>query len=196
MTKPRSPREGGYNLIELLIAIALLGVVLLSIISLFIWGRKNVYSGKQMTTAISIGTRALEDLAPLTKEDVYDVFDIEDDDTGTATLKFGWPQQTYTNAAVRSTNASLVTGYADIQKQSSTGPKFLDKWNTELYHDAAKTRPKLLDGAITIVMMPRTDPVNDPDQFGESSVLQMRVIVSWSENRRRREVILDSAKVN
>ena len=197
MTKLRSPRESGYNLIELLIAIALLGVVLLSIISLFIWGRKNVYSGKQMTMAIAIGTRALEDLAPLTKSDIYNgVFDIADTATGTASLKFGSPEQTYANAAIRSTNASLVTGYGDIQKQKSTGPKFLDKWGTQLYHDVAKTRPKLLDGAITIVMMPRADPVNAPDQFGESSVLQMRVIVSWSENRRRREVILDSAKAN
>jgi len=193
----RSTRQDGYNLIELLIAIALLGVVLLSIISLFIWGRKNVYSGKQMTTAISIGTRALEDLAPLTKEDVYNgVFDIDDTDTGTASLEFGWPQQTYTNAAVRSTNASLVTGYSDLQKQTTTGPKFLDTWGAQLYEDAGKTRPKLLDGAITLVMMPRADTVNEPDQFGESSVLQLRVIVSWSENRRRREVILDSVKAN
>jgi prepilin-type N-terminal cleavage/methylation domain-containing protein len=196
-TTPRSTRESGYNLIELLIAIALLGVVMLSILSLFIWGRKNVYSGKQMTTAISIGTRAMEDLAPLTKGDIYNgVFDIAHTATGTASLKFGFPEQTYTNAAVRSTNTSLVTGYLDIQKQKSTGPKFLDKWNALLYHDAAKTRAKLLDGAITLVMMPNADPVNSPDQFGEASVLKVRVIVSWSENRRRREVILDTAKAN
>lgn len=189
-------RERGYNLIELLVAIALLGVVMLSILSLFIWGRKNVYSGKQMTTAIAIGTRALEDLAPLTKQDVYNgVFDIADTATATTSPAFGWPQQTYTKAAVRSTNASLVSGYADIQKQKSTGPKFLDKWSAQLYEDVAKTRPKLLDGAVTLVMMPRADTV-DPPRFGNSSILQLRVIVSWSENRRRREVILDSVKAN
>ena len=78
--------------------------------------RKNVFSGKQMTTAIAIGTRAMEDLAPLTKSDIYNgVFDIADTATGTASLKFGWPEQTYTNAAIRSTNASLVTGYGDIR---------------------------------------------------------------------------------
>lgn len=195
-TTPRSTRESGYNLIELLIAIALLGVVMLSILSLFIWGRKNVYSGKQMTTAISIGTRALEDLGPLTKEDLYNgVFGIANGATGATSLKFGWPEQTYLNAAVRSTNASLVTGYSDLQKQNADGPKFLDNWNAQLYEDAALKRPKLLDGAVTLVMMPRADTV-DPERFGNSSVLQLRVIVSWSENRRRREVILDSTKAN
>jgi len=195
-TTPRSSRESGYNLIELLIAIALLGVVILSILSLFIWGRKNVYSGKQMTTAIAIGTRALEDLAPLTKEDVYNgVFDIANGDLGATSLKFGWPEQTYPNAAVRSTNAALVTGYSDLKKQKAGGPMFIDKWNAQLYEDAALKRPKLLDGAVTLVMMPRADTV-DPPRFGNSSVLQLRVIVSWSENRRRREVILDSTKAN
>jgi prepilin-type N-terminal cleavage/methylation domain-containing protein len=188
-------RQRGYNLIELLVAIALLGVVLLAIISLFVWGRKNVYSGKQMTTAIAIGTRALEDLAPLTRSDVYNgVFDIADGTTGT-TLKFGTPLKEYQHAAIRSTTA--FTGYTDIQKQKATGPKFLDKWTAQLKEDlgGGKTRDRLLDGAVTLIMMPRADTVATP-RFGSSAVLQLRVIVSWSENNRRREVILDSVKAN
>lgn len=196
MKGTHSRGERGYNLIEVLVAMALLGVVMLAIASLFIWGRKNVYSGKQMTTAIAIGTRALEDLAPLTKADVFNgVFDIATTATGT-TVKFGTPERTYTDAAVRSTNASLITGYTDLQKQKTGGPKFLDKWTNELYIDpATKLKPKLLDGAVTLVMMPRADTQASP-RFGNSAVLQLRVIVSWSENNRRREVILDSSKTN
>lgn len=189
--------QRGYNLIELLIAIAILGVVLLSVLSLFIWGRKNVYSGKQMTTAIAIGTRVVEDLAPLTKEDIYNgVFDITDASTGTQ-IKFGNPEKTYDNAAIRSTKAGIITGYADLQKQKATGPKFLDKWTTQLQETLPNgtKRDRLLDGAVTVILTPKNDTVT-PEKFGTAAIMRVRVIVSWSENRRRREIILDSVKAS
>lgn len=187
--------ERGYSLIELLVAIAILGVVLLSILSLFVWGRKNVYSGKQLTTAIAIGTRVMEDLAPLTKEDIYEgVFAITDTSTG-ANIKFGTPERDYANAAIRSTKA--WTGYTDIQKENSTGPKFLTgAWKTQLEEKLSDGtyRPRLADGSVTVIMMPRVDPNNTPAQFQNASVMQVRVVVSWLENTRRRELILDSVK--
>jgi prepilin-type N-terminal cleavage/methylation domain-containing protein len=186
--------QRGYNLVELLVAIAVLGVVLLSILSLFVWGRKNVYSGKQMTTAIAVGTRVMEDLAPLTKEDIYEgVFDISDTATG-ADIKFGTPEKEYKNAAIRSTKA--WGGYTDLQKENANGPMFLTKaWKNQLEEtliDATK-RARLDDGSVTVILMPRADTVT-PERFGAASVMQIRVIVSWLENRRRRELILDSVK--
>ena len=186
--------ERGYSLIEILVAIAILGVVLLSILSLFLWGRKNVHSGKQMTTAIAIGTRVMEDLAPLTKEDLYEgVFEIADDATG-KDIKFGTPQREYKNAAIRSTKA--WTGYTDIQKENAKGPMFLTKgWKNQLEETLTDTtkRARLDDGAVTVIMMPRAD-TNTPEQFKSATVMQVRVIVSWLENRRHRELILDSVK--
>ena len=186
--------ERGYNLVELLIAIAVLGVVLLSILSLFIWGRKNVYSGKQMTTAVAIGTRVMEDLSPLTKHDIYNgLFSIVGTSTGSS-VTFGNPERTYANAEIRSTKA--YTGYTDIQKENGTGPKFLTTaWKNQLEEtltDGTK-RPRLDDGAVTVILMPRAATTNPP-QFTTSSVMQIRVIVSWLENRRQRQVILDSVK--
>ena len=188
--------ERGYSLIELLVAIAILGVVLLSILSLFLWGRRNVYSGKQLTTAISVGTRVMEDLAPLTKEDIYEgVFAISDT-AGGSNITFGTPSRTYANAQIRSTQA--WTGYTDIQKQNDAGPKFLTgAWKEQLQEtlsDGTTKRPRLDDGSVTVILMPRVDPNNDPDQFKNSSVMQIRVIVSWLENTRRRELILESVK--
>ncbi len=192
----RSNVQRGYNLIELLIAIAILGVVLLSILSLFVWGRKNVYSGKQMTTAIAVGTRVMEDLAPLTKEDIYEgLFAINDTATG-STFKYGNPVREYRNAAIRSTSSTVVVTptQSELNKESTvTGaPNVLtDSWKKQLEDAAGKAR--LDDGAVTVIMMPRAD-TNNPPQFGSSAVMQIRVIVSWVENRRRREVILDSVK--
>lgn len=187
-------RQRGYSLIELLVAIAMLGVVMLSILSLFVWGRKNVHSGKQMTTAVAIGTRVLEDLAPLTKEDIYEgIFAIADTDTG-KDIKFGNPSRDYRNAAIRSTKA--WTGYTDIQKENATGSKFLTTaWKNQLEETLTNgtKRPRLDDGAVTVIMMPRVD-TNATEQFKSASVMQVRVIVSWLENNRHRELILDSVK--
>jgi prepilin-type N-terminal cleavage/methylation domain-containing protein len=187
--------QRGYNLIELLVAIAILGVVLMSILSLFLWGRKNVYSGKQMTTAIAVGTRVLEDLQPLTKEDIYEgLFQISDS-AGGSNIKFGTPSKSYDNAAIRSTKA--WTGYTDIQKENPKGPMFLTKgWKDQLEEtlsDGTTKRPRLDDGAVTVILMPRAGE-DDPAKFGDASVMQIRVIVSWLENRRQREIILDTVK--
>src|SRR5512140_867268 len=67
-------QQRGYNLVEVLIAMAVLGMVLLSIISLFVLGRKNVYSGKQMTRAAAIMTRVVEDLSVMPEAQVFTNF--------------------------------------------------------------------------------------------------------------------------
>jgi prepilin-type N-terminal cleavage/methylation domain-containing protein len=188
--------QRGYNLVELLVAIAILGVVLLSVLSLFVWGRKNVHSGKQMTTAISIGTRIMEDLAPLTKEDIYKgLFTVADTSTGN-TFKFGNPEREYKNAHIRSTSATIgvTPTQSDISTEStaSGAPQFLkNAWKTQLQDASGKGL--LDDGAVSIIMIPKAGSTT-PAQFSNASLMQVRVVVSWVENRRRREVILDSVK--
>jgi prepilin-type N-terminal cleavage/methylation domain-containing protein len=59
-------RASGYSLIEVLVAIAITSVVLLTVLSLFYMGRRNVYGGKQMTQAVAVGTRIMEDIETMT----------------------------------------------------------------------------------------------------------------------------------
>src|SRR6267378_935288 len=96
--------EAGYNLIEVIVATALLGIVSITIFTLFVMGRRNVYSGKQASQAIAIGTQVMEDLAPLNKQMVYNgAFGIADNATGGAiTLPrvSGLATPTFTNARI------------------------------------------------------------------------------------------------
>ena len=71
-------QDAGYSLIEVLIAIAITAVVLLTVVTMFYMGRRNVYSGKQMTVAASVGTRILEDLSTMTAQDLQTHFGLVD----------------------------------------------------------------------------------------------------------------------
>ena len=186
--------QRGYNLMEVMIAIALLGVVLISIMALFVAGRKNVYSGKQMTNAVAIGTRILEDLAPLNKQDIYNgLFAIPAGSAGYgSTLKLGTPPVTYTNCRIRSTDATVGQPTATDVSTQSTGtnpPDVLTKWKTQM-------GTNLTNGSVTLIMVPSNAPASapSPTQFGTATVLQIRVLIQWDEGQRRRELILDTSR--
>ena len=184
LTQLTRTREDGFNLVEVLVAMALLGTVMIAIMSLFFLGRRNVYSGRQMTKAIAIGNRVLEDLSLLTKQDIYyGVFNINDTATGTTVTIMG---NTYTNAKVRTSNPSLVTpaNASEYQTEKSDGPKYLTtKWVPQLGNDLA-------DGSVTLVMQPQ----GSSTQFGAAEVLRLTVLVYWKEEGRQRRLTLKSTK--
>src|SRR2546428_3873467 len=98
MMKTRT--QSGYSLVEVLIALAITSIVLLTVVTLFYMGRRNVYSGKQMTYAVSVGTRMLEDLSNWVSSDVLSNFNI-DDTTATATVTVNGV--TYASSLLRDT---------------------------------------------------------------------------------------------
>ena len=186
-------KESGYNLVEVIFATALLGIVSITIFTLFVMGRRNVYSGKQASQAVAIGTQVIEDLAPLNKKMLYNgAFGILDTDTGGAiTLPrvSGLATPTFTNAKIRSTNATIVSGQADISTQA-TPPALLTKWTNLI-------AGKLTNPSVTLILIPDQDtasPVNNPPRFGTAALLHVRVFVRWTESGRGREVVLDTVK--
>lgn len=188
----RKHSSAGFNLVEVLIAVAILGVVAISIFTLFVMGRRNIYSGKQTSQAIAVGTQVLEDLAPLNKEMVYaGAFGLTDANSG---ADFSLPRvsgqaaMSFLNSRIRSTNATILASPpADISTQN-TPPAFITRWSTLL---GTKLGP---GSSVTVVLTPDQDPTNTPARFGTAQLLRIRIIVRWNETNRPREAIWDTVK--
>lgn len=188
-------RQAGYNLVEVLLAMAMMGVVTISIFTLFFIGRRNVYSGKQTSQATALATQVIEDLTPLNKKLTYNgAFAITDTATGSAftvpSAAAGGPTYPYTKSNIRSTDPTIVSGQADISTEV-TPPGLLTRWNSLL-------GSRLANGSITIVMTPDEDtgkPATAPaNSYVRAALLRIRVFVRWTEANRRREVVLDTVK--
>jgi len=167
--------RSGYSLIETLIAMAILGTVLLSVLTLFVFGRRNVYSGRQMTRAVAVGTRVMEDLSALTRENVQDAFNL----AGATPTAVNVNGTSYSNSVLRlSTDTTNDTrGY-------------LAKWNALLGQE------NFSGGLVSLVITP-VDPTTTgvPSMTG-SPIYRIRVFVQWTESARRRTVVLDTTKVD
>lgn len=177
--------ERGYNLIEVLIAIAVLGVIMLSIVTLFFFGRTNVYSGKMMTMAVSVGTDAVEDLSQLTVQDIYTAFGID----GTVALgNYTIDGINYQNALIRSTDPNIVASPpADISTESGTA--LLTAWNDDIV-----VQKKMAEGTVTLILQPRQPAsigtITDP----APRLLRLRIIVRWVEALRQRHIVFDTIR--
>jgi prepilin-type N-terminal cleavage/methylation domain-containing protein len=169
--------ERGYNLVEVLIAMALMGTVIMSIMGLFYFGRRNVYSGKEMTQGVALGTHVLEDLNTMTKSGIVAAFALPTG-AGTSNTIGG---QTFPNSIVRTTtNISLTT--------DPNG--FLQRWKNEMINNN-----KFQNGVVTIVFTPTADASFTPAQMATSTVVKMRVFVTWGEAVRQRQITLDAVKI-
>lgn len=178
MRDPNTRRaERGYNLIELLIAMALLGTILLSIVTLFVFGRRNVYSGKQLTRATSVTTQVLEDLQPLNVPNLITQFKITSTEKP---AKYTVAGVTYNKALIRTTD--------DLTKQEATGPMYLTRWKGLIPASAVAT------GKVTLVIVP--DNMFTVDDPTTAAVMRMRVVTEWREERRERNVTAELVKFN
>ncbi|HEX7150742.1 MAG TPA: prepilin-type N-terminal cleavage/methylation domain-containing protein [Thermoanaerobaculia bacterium] len=169
--------QGGYNLIEVLIAMAILGTVLLSIATLFVFGRRNVYSGKQLTRATSVGTHVSEDLQPLSMSQVLDYFSITASETLASNTVAG---RAYPGSFIRST--------ADLSKDKVGGPLYLTRWKGLL------PQSRMQDGKVTLVFTPRN--MATANNATTAAVMQIRIITQWDESARERNVAVDVVKFN
>lgn len=174
--------QRGYNLVEVLLAMALLGTVLVSIMALFFMGQRNVYSGKQMTNGVAVATHVLEDINAMNKTQMLAAFGLGAATTGTANTVY---TQSFPNSFVLTT--TNITAAND--------PKgFLTRWRDEIVNNN-----KFQDGVVTLVLTPTADGVHPPPaaaQMASSDMLKIRVFVTWNEASRQRQVTVDALKID
>ena len=181
-----SSAERGFNLVEVLIAMALLGTVLITLLTLFFIGRNNVYSGKQMSVALSIATHAMEDLSSRSKKDILTAFAAEGAALGTVdvdTASSALSTDIYSNSILR------VSSKADDVDPTKKDPKgLLKKWSDD-------AQGRLDRPVVALVLTPqKAYPTGATLTTNNATVMKVRLLVRWNEGSRRREVILDSAK--
>src|SRR6266550_6229806 len=142
--------QRGFNLPEVLVAMAITAVVIISVATLFVLGRRNVYSGKQTTAAVAIATRMTEDLSHMTHDEIYGKF-------GLSPSAGGWAGSTLTaSTAIEGTTYAncVVRTEADAGDADKDGANLIKNW-------VALMQPKFANPKITVIFMPRLD-VKEP----------------------------------
>jgi prepilin-type N-terminal cleavage/methylation domain-containing protein len=186
----RRSREAGFNLVELLIAVAVLGIIVLSVLALFSMGQRNVYAGRQASKAVTLGTQVLEDLAPLNRQMIWQgAFGITATNTGndfTLPRASGQAAMSFQDSVIRSTNPNLPT---PSQSDISTNPTgLLTRWATRA------AAAGLSDPSVTVVLTPAMGPTGTATNFGNAQLLRIRLLVRWNEGNRPREAVWDTVK--
>lgn len=196
--------SAGYSLIEVLVAIAITSVVLLTVVTLFYVGKRNVYGGKQRTYAVAAGTRMLEDLSAMTGDDVRTNFGLDDNSTlGTVTLT-GLPpglagangsgNMVVTNSVSRDSNACTFTN--GVWGNCANDPKnYMAKWMKELSSTGNRSE-RLSNPVIGLIITPRL-PTNNLSPVVSAQFTKIRLYLSWDEGSAgaRRYAFFDTNKV-
>src|SRR5258708_2929547 len=181
-------RSNGYSLIEVLVAIAITSVVLLTVTTLFYLGKRNVYSGKERTYAVAIGTRVLEDLSAMTMKSICANFNINNSTTlGTITLNGLPPGSPGTNSygrmVIDNSIARDTTGCtysSNIWTCSNDPQKFLSKWMTEV-SATGNTSDKLANPVLGLIITPRS-PTNVALPITTAQFTKVRIYIRWDES--------------
>jgi prepilin-type N-terminal cleavage/methylation domain-containing protein len=156
--------ERGYNLIEIVVAMAILAMVLLSVVTLFFLARRNVYSGQQRSRANAIAVRVLEDFSYLTADEVLTNLALDDN----------LPAPAGTCACT------------DIYNTDSGAPAFVNNWDTLV------DTSQFLNGRVGVRITPIGGV--SPNHYTTANFLRIAVIVRWNEELRTRQIIVSTAK--
>ena len=198
-------RTSGYSLIEVLVAIAITSVVLLTVVTLFYMGRRNVYSGKQGTAAVAVGTRMLEDLSTMTADDLRTAFNITDATArGTVTLQGVYGagaggvagQVQFADSLERNSTActvSTATNPATITCTNDAGG-YMTKWMQSVIPRQDRNEV-FAEPQIGLIITPR-NPTDPAAPWTTARFTKVRAYISWDEGpARRRYLFYDTTKV-
>ena len=183
--------QSGYSLVEVLIALAITSVVLLTVVTLFYMGRRNVYSGKQQTYAVSVGTRMLEDLSSMSAQDTLSNFNIADSTSTSGSVLLNGV--TYSNSVSRDTTGCTAGANAACPNSTynCTNDNGCYLWQWRALIDSSK----LQSAQAGLIYTPR-QPVVPASPWSTATFVKVRAYVQWSEGQRRRVAFFDTTKVN
>lgn len=185
--------NGGYSLVEVLIAIAITGVVLLTVVTLFYMGRRNVYSGKQMTYAVSVGTRIMEDLSTMTSDDVLTNFGITDTTARQSVVVCNNKMLPLGTTTCTSITTTFLLSTARDSSAICTGcdPNgFLASWN------GLVDQTKLTNAKVGLILTPR-NPAVGGSPWTTARFTRIRAFIQWEEAANRTRIaFFDTTKVN
>lgn len=200
-------RQGGYSLIEVLVATAITAVVLLTVSTLFYMGSRNVYSGKQRTQAVAVGTQMLEDLSTMTSGDIQTNFGITDATAlGTVSLTNvarGTPGESggtlqFPGSVTYDTSGCTASGTPVVWSCGASDPNgYLAKWLTLVADPATADRSqKLTNAQIGIVITPR-NPTDNAKPWTTAQFTRVRAYVRWDESNSKSHkfAFFDTSKV-
>jgi len=187
--------QSGYSLVEVLIAMAITSVVLLTVVTLFYMGRRNVYSGKQLTYANSVATRMLEDMSSMSAADMLNDFNITDatSTTGTVTVQnqpYGNSYNLDTTTCTAGTAPANPSCLGSTYNCTSDTGCFIWQWRAMI------DPSKLSNAKAGLIFTPRA-PVNTNNPWSTAQFIKVRAYVQWDESQgRTRIAIFDTTKVN
>jgi hypothetical protein len=169
---PSLRTEAGYSLIEVLAASTLLAGVLISIMTMFVFGGQNINSGKLMTKATSIATDSLEEFRRLNYVQCYEILEDARNDNDS---QYEWRSDEF------GPNAPLDGGAFD---------EVLEGWKADVEEG-------LPEGRMVITVKGLSGLGVDPtaEAFLTADVIQVVVSVEWRDKRRERSVVFQILKV-
>lgn len=165
MSEEEEMKNKGYNLIEVLVAIALLAWVVLVIAGLFIYGQRGIYSGKQQTKAVALGQKIYEDINSLEFANKYKIFQAQQGQT-TKTTRY----ETTTSNPFDQVNESVLYNIFETWKN---GMKDLTE-----------------NCAITCTLTPKNPVTGTTAAFGNCLFIQFDLTIEWTQIQRLRRINL------
>lgn len=193
---PLSPdrREGGFSLIEILAAAALLGGVMIGILTMFVYGGQSVNAGKMMTKAISISTDIQEQFRTISFRQAFLL--LEDAGDATEDTHYCWDS--------RGEGADGMPCDPFNEPDAADLAAILEDWRLQVEGgdrdgdgDVDEHEKGLPLGSITVTVRGLAELGDNPAEatLGTAYVLQVVGTVRWKERSRARSVVFETLKV-
>lgn len=183
-------RQSGFNLIEVIVAMALLAVVILAISSLFIQGGKGVKSGGNLSKVNALARQIMEDMDQQMVDDLLNEFGA---DMATTQMDVTiWNNDPpYLGAPPI---PPLTDGYDTAAIASPEIQEMVDKWLQEiakLPRSGGGTGAANSETKVTISMTGMYDRTDDADPANGTfedgvTAVRVKVLVQWQEGIRPR----------